>query len=29
MIFEALAALKDLNGSDIGGIFSYIEVGII
>lgn len=27
MIFEALSALKDLNGSDSGAITSYIEVG--
>lgn len=28
MIFEALSALKDLNGSDFGAIASFIEVGI-
>lgn len=26
MIFEALSALADANGSDVGSIFSFIEV---
>lgn len=29
MIFEALSALADVNGSDVGAIFNFIEVGHI